>query len=94
MIMNNLDDAVAQFPDEIVTYGGNGSVFNNWAQYHLTMKYLSEMTEEQTLTMYSGHPQALAPSRHHPIPHIPPQTDPASGFRACFRHTATRLVWW
>ena len=59
MIMNNLDDAVAQFPDELVTYGGNGSVFSNWAQFHLTMQYLSEMNEEQTLTMYSGHPQVF-----------------------------------
>jgi len=63
MIMNNLDDRVAQFPDELVTYGGNGSVFSNWAQYHLTMMYLSEMTNEQTLTMYSGHPQGLFPSQ-------------------------------
>jgi urocanate hydratase len=62
MIMNNLDPAVAQFPHELVTYGGNGCVFQNWAQYHLVMKYLSEMTEEQTLVMYSGHPQGLFPS--------------------------------
>jgi urocanate hydratase len=66
MIMNNLDDAVAQFPDEIVTYGGNGSVFSNWAQYHLTMKYLSEMNDEQTLTMYSGHPQVGRGLTHQP----------------------------
>ncbi|KAN0026895.1 hypothetical protein ACTFIV_001628 [Dictyostelium citrinum] len=62
MIMNNLDREVAQFPNELVTYGGNGSVFQNWAQYHLTMKYLSEMTDQQTLTMYSGHPMGLFPS--------------------------------
>jgi len=62
MIMNNLDKEVAQFPHELVTYGGNGSVFANWAQYHLVMKYLSEMTDEQTLAMYSGHPMGLFPS--------------------------------
>ena len=62
MIQNNLDPSVAQFPHELITYGGNGSVFQNWAQYHLTMRYLSEMTEEQTLTMYSGHPMGLFPS--------------------------------
>ncbi|KAI8614295.1 urocanate hydratase [Chytriomyces sp. MP71] len=61
-IQNNLDKAVAQFPHELITYGGNGSVFNNWAQYHLTMKYLSQMTDEQTLVMYSGHPHGLFPS--------------------------------
>ena len=62
MIQNNLDPAVAQFPHELITYGGNGSVFQNWAQYLLTMKYLSEMTDEQTLVMYSGHPMGLFPS--------------------------------
>lgn len=62
MIMNNLDKQVAQFPHELVTYGGNGCVFQNWAQYHLMMKYLSEMTDEQTLVMYSGHPMGLFPS--------------------------------
>ncbi len=62
MIQNNLDPAVAQFPHELITYGGNGSVFQNWAQYHLTMQYLSQMTEEQTLSMYSGHPMGLFPS--------------------------------
>jgi urocanate hydratase len=62
MIMNNLDPRVAQFPDELVTYGGNGAVFSNWAQFRLTMKYLSEMTTSQTLTMYSGHPMGLFPS--------------------------------
>ena len=62
MIQNNLDEAVAQHPEELITYGGNGAVFQNWAQYLLTMKYLSEMTEEQTLHMYSGHPMGLFPS--------------------------------
>uniref|UniRef100_A0A7N6AKA9 Urocanate hydratase n=1 Tax=Anabas testudineus TaxID=64144 RepID=A0A7N6AKA9_ANATE len=59
MIMNNLDPAVAQFPQELVTYGGNGQVFSNWAQFLLVMHYLSQMTEEQTLVMYSGHPMGL-----------------------------------
>ncbi|MDR2223448.1 MAG: urocanate hydratase [Flavobacteriaceae bacterium] len=62
MIQNNLDYAVAQHPHELITYGGNGAVFSNWAQYLLTMKYLSEMTDEQTLVMYSGHPMGLFPS--------------------------------
>jgi urocanate hydratase len=62
MIQNNLDYAVAQHPHELITYGGNGAVFQNWAQYILTMKYLSEMTNKQTLTMYSGHPMGLFPS--------------------------------
>ena len=62
MIQNNLDCAVAQHPHELITYGGNGAVFQNWAQYLLTMKYLSEMTQTQTLTMYSGHPMGLFPS--------------------------------
>ena len=62
MIQNNLDPAVAQFPHELITYGGNGSVFQNWAQYLLTMKYLSIMREDQTLVMYSGHPVGLFPS--------------------------------
>lgn len=62
MIQNNLDHRVAQHPHELITYGGNGAVFQNWAQYLLTMKYLSEMTEEQTLVMYSGHPLGLFPS--------------------------------
>jgi urocanate hydratase len=62
MIQNNLDYAVAQHPHELITYGGNGAVFQNWAQYLLTMKYLAEMTDEQTLTMYSGHPMGLFPS--------------------------------
>lgn len=69
MIMNNLDAAVAQFPHELITYGGNGSVFSNWAQYHLVMQYLSEMTEEQTLHMYSGHPHGLFPS-HRNAPRV------------------------
>ncbi|KAG9332537.1 hypothetical protein JZ751_014635 [Albula glossodonta] len=62
MIMNNLDPVVAQFPQELVTYGGNGQVFSNWAQFWLVLHYLSEMTEEQTLVMYSGHPLGLFPS--------------------------------
>ena len=62
MLQNNLDYAVAQHPHELITYGGNGAVFQNWAQYLLTMKYLAEMTDEQTLTLYSGHPMGLFPS--------------------------------
>ena len=62
MIQNNLDYAVAQHPHELITYGGNGAVFQNWAQYLLAMKYLAEMTDEQTLVMYSGHPMGLFPS--------------------------------
>ena len=62
MIQNNLDPAVAQHPHELITYGGNGAVFQNWAQYRLVMKYLSEMTDNQTLVMYSGHPLGLFPS--------------------------------
>ena len=62
MIQNNLDPRVAQQPHELITYGGNGAVFQNWAQYRLTMKYLSEMTDSQTLAMYSGHPLGLFPS--------------------------------
>tara|TARA_Y200000002_G_scaffold193598_1_gene159946 strand:+ start:2613 stop:4616 length:2004 start_codon:yes stop_codon:yes gene_type:complete len=62
MIQNNLDYAVAQHPHELITYGGNGGVFQNWAQYLLCMQYLSEMTDEQTLVMYSGHPMGLFPS--------------------------------
>lgn len=62
MIMNNLDPKVAQHPDELITYGGNGAVFQNWAQYRLTMQYLTEMSDEQTLVMYSGHPMGLFPS--------------------------------
>jgi urocanate hydratase len=69
MIQNNLDYAVAQHPHELITYGGNGAVFQNWAQYRLTMKYLSEMTEEQTLVMYSGHPMGLFPS-HKEAPRV------------------------
>ena len=65
MIQNNLDPAVAQHPNELITYGGNGAVFQNWAQYLLTMAYLSEMTEQQTLHMYSGHPMGLFPSSTH-----------------------------
>lgn len=69
MIQNNLDPEVAQHPDELITYGGNGAVFQNWAQYVLTMKYLSEMTDEQTLHMYSGHPMGLFPS-HKEAPRV------------------------
>jgi urocanate hydratase len=69
MIQNNLDYAVAQHPHELITYGGNGAVFQNWAQYLLTMHYLSEMTDEQTLTMYSGHPMGLFPS-HKEAPRV------------------------
>ena len=69
MIQNNLDPAVAQHPHELITYGGNGGVFSNWAQYLLTMQYLSEMTEEQTLSMYSGHPMGLFPS-HKDAPRV------------------------
>ena len=69
MIQNNLDPVVAQHPHELITYGGNGGVFSNWAQYLLTMQYLSEMTEEQTLSMYSGHPMGLFPS-HKDAPRV------------------------
>ncbi|WP_172278901.1 urocanate hydratase [Chryseobacterium sp. LAM-KRS1] len=69
MIQNNLDYAVAQHPHELITYGGNGAVFQNWAQYLLTMKYLSEMNDEQTLVMYSGHPMGLFPS-HKDAPRV------------------------
>ncbi len=69
MIQNNLDPAVAQHPEELITYGGNGAVFQNWAQYLLTMQYLSEMTDEQTLVMNSGHPLGLFPS-HQDAPRV------------------------
>lgn len=69
MIQNNLDPAVAQHPHELITYGGNGAVFQNWAQYRLTMRYLSEMSDEQTLVMYSGHPLGLFPS-HKDAPRV------------------------
>jgi len=69
MLQNNLDDAVAQHPHELITYGGNGSVFQNWAQYLLTVKYLAEMSNEQTLVMYSGHPMGLFPS-HKDAPRV------------------------
>lgn len=83
MIMNNLDPAVAQFPHELVTYGGNGSVFSNWAQYHLVMRYLSILTDRQTLVLNSGHPQGyelsclktsslFVPISHTLSPLIPP----------------------
>ena len=69
MIQNNLDYAVAQHPHELITYGGNGAVFQNWAQYLLTMQYLSQMTDDQTLTIYSGHPMGLFPS-HKEAPRV------------------------
>jgi urocanate hydratase len=69
MIHNNLDPAVAQHPEELITYGGNGAVFQNWAQYRLVMKYLAEMTENQTLVIYSGHPLGLFPS-HKEAPRV------------------------
>lgn len=69
MIQNNLDYAVAQHPHELITYGGNGAVFQNWIQYRLTMKYLAEMTDDQTLVMYSGHPMGLFPS-HKEAPRV------------------------
>lgn len=69
MIQNNLDYAVAQHPHELITYGGNGAVFQNWIQYRLTMKYLSEMEDDQTLAMYSGHPMGLFPS-HKDAPRV------------------------
>ncbi|HAM09100.1 MAG TPA: urocanate hydratase [Bacteroidales bacterium] len=69
MISNNLDNAVAQHPHELITYGGNGAVFQNWAQYRITMKYLLEMTDEQTLVVYSGHPMGLFPS-HQDAPRL------------------------
>ena len=69
MIQNNLDPEVAQHPHELIVYGGNGAIFQNWAQYRLTMKYLSEMTDEQTLVMYSGHPLGLFPS-HRNAPRV------------------------
>ncbi len=69
MLSNNLDHAVAQHPDELITYGGNGAVFQNWAQYRLTMKYLAQMSDEQTLVLYSGHPLGLFPS-HREAPRV------------------------
>jgi len=69
MLSNNLDNAVAQHPHELITYGGNGAVFQNWAQYLITMKYLAEMTDEQTLVLYSGHPMGLYPS-HKDAPRV------------------------
>ena len=69
MIQNNLDTRVAQHPHELIIYGGNGAIFQNWAQYRLTMKYLAEMTDEQTLSMYSGHPMGLFPS-HKDAPRV------------------------
>jgi urocanate hydratase len=69
MLSNNLDHAIAQHPDELITYGGNGAVFQNWAQYLLTMKYLAQMTNDQTLALYSGHPMGLFPS-HKEAPRV------------------------
>jgi len=69
MLSNNLDCAVAQHPHELITYGGNGAVFQNWAQYLLTMQYLSQMTDQQTLALYSGHPMGLFPS-HKDAPRV------------------------
>ena len=69
MIQNNLDHAVAQHPDELITYGGNGGVFSNWAQYRLVMQYLAQMTDQQTLAIYSGHPMGLFPS-HKDAPRV------------------------
>ncbi|WP_432463523.1 urocanate hydratase [Agarivorans sp. QJM3NY_33] len=69
MLSNNLDHAIAQHPEELITYGGNGSVFSNWIQYRLTMKYLAEMSDEQTLVLYSGHPMGLYPS-HKDAPRV------------------------
>jgi urocanate hydratase len=69
MLSNNLDQVVAQHPEELITYGGNGAVFQNWAQYRITMKYLAEMTDEQTLVLYSGHPMGLFPS-HKEAPRV------------------------
>ena len=69
MLSNNLDFAIAQHPEELITYGGNGAVFQNWAQYLLCMQYLAEMTDEQTLVLYSGHPMGLFPS-HKDAPRV------------------------
>ena len=69
MIQNNLDPAVAQHPHELIIYGGNGAIFQNWAQYRLVMQYLANMTDEQTLVMYSGHPMGLFPS-HKEAPRV------------------------
>ncbi|MCK5029020.1 MAG: urocanate hydratase, partial [Bacteroidales bacterium] len=69
MLSNNLDYAVAQHPHELITYGGNGAVFQNWAQYLITMQYLAEMTDEQTLVLYSGHPMGIFPS-HKDAPRV------------------------
>ena len=68
MVMNNLDPRVAQFPQEMVVYGSNGAVFSNWAQFRLTLKYLMDMHEDQSLAMYSGHPMGLWPKLHKDSP--------------------------
>ena len=65
MLSNNLDYAIAQHPEELITYGGNGSVFQNWAQYLLCMQYLAKMNNKQTLVLYSGHPLGLFPSNEY-----------------------------
>ncbi len=64
MILNNLDPKVAQFPQELITYGSNGAVFSNWAQFHITLRFLSQMNEKQCLHMVSGHPHGLFPKLH------------------------------
>lgn len=71
MILNNLDPAVAQFPQELITYGGNGAIFSNWAQFHITVRLLSRMNEAQCLVMNSGHPQGL-------FPKVPKSATPAA----------------
>ena len=69
MIMNNLDYDIAQFPHELITYGGNGSVLSNWAQYHLLMQYLCQLDDDQTLVMMSGHPLGIFPSHSKVLKH-------------------------
>eukprot|EP00606_Chrysophyceae_sp_TOSAG23-5_P000676 GSChrysophyteH2.ASY1.ANO1.777.1 assembled CDS len=68
MILNNLDPAVAQFPQELITYGGNGAVFSNWAQFYITFKMMSKMQQKQTLSMHSGHPAGLWPTASSQVP--------------------------
>lgn len=94
MIQNNLDYAVAQHPHELITYGGNGAVFQNWIQYRLTMKYLAEMTDEQTLVMYSGHPMGLFPS-HKDAPRVvvPRGTGSSSTWKAVMASTTPPTPW-
>jgi urocanate hydratase len=96
LMIQNLDYAVAQHPHELITYGGNGAVFQNWAHL-LTMKYLSEMTDEQTLTMYSGHPMGLFPS-HKEAPRvtngmvIPNYSKPDDWENECLRRITIRQM--